>query len=181
MYHSAPVARNNSRLEVRVPYKSIRRAHASISRECGVGRELANSFSELTDPEEQRRRLEQQVAAHAAAHAASPSKARPAPLTQSSMFLPSCPSKPVNADIATLEHKSMALSLRSFSPTRVCFCMQEVDPEMDYEVEVDSDFVTALEYGMPPTAGMGMGVDRLVMLLTDSHSIRDVIAFPLMK
>ncbi|MDD4065568.1 MAG: lysine--tRNA ligase, partial [Bacilli bacterium] len=47
--------------------------------------------------------------------------------------------------------------------------------------QIDYDFVEALEYGMPPCGGIGLGIDRLIMLLTETYSIREVLLFPQMK
>jgi len=64
---------------------------------------------------------------------------------------------------------------------RARFIQQARKTHKEGEFEIDEDFITAMEYGMPPTGGMGLGVDRMIMLFTDSASIRDVLLFPTMK
>eukprot|EP00252_Welwitschia_mirabilis_P017040 TRINITY_DN37890_c0_g1_i1.p1 TRINITY_DN37890_c0_g1~~TRINITY_DN37890_c0_g1_i1.p1 ORF type:complete len:592 (+),score=116.60 TRINITY_DN37890_c0_g1_i1:179-1954(+) len=121
------------------PLAKPHRRHSNLTERFELficGRELANAFSELTDPIDQRARFEVQIQQH---------------------------------------NKNMQ-NQNSVGEDR-----QKDEDEGSYEVTLDEDFLTALEYGMPPAAGMGLGIDRLVMLLTNSPSIRDVIAFPILK
>mmetsp|Transcript_9779 Transcript_9779/g.59489 ORF Transcript_9779/g.59489 Transcript_9779/m.59489 type:complete len:601 (-) Transcript_9779:2450-4252(-) len=104
------------------------------------GRELANAFSELTDPLEQRKRFQAQIETH-----------------------------------RSMKEQELKQAVEKGEDA------YNRAKNEDYDVVLDEDFITALEHGMPPTAGMGLGIDRLVMILTDSPSIRDVIAFPLLK
>lgn len=65
--------------------------------------------------------------------------------------------------------------------TRFAEQIQEKDAGDNESMFYDEDYITALEYGLPPTAGLGIGIDRIIMLLTNSHTIRDIILFPVLR
>lgn len=97
-----------------------------------------------------------------------------------------CPDDPTSVDVYELEINGQEISpgyseLNDPIEQRKRFMEQVALSGKDPKQAVDEDFLTALEYGMPPAGGMGIGIDRLVMLLTGTESIRDIVLFPQLK